>query len=900
MAQLNFPDNPIDGQLYPNPCPQGVIQYRWDVSTGIWRIVGVATGVNSGTYGDSVTVGQFTVDVQGIVTDARNVPIADASTEQQGIVKLTDSLTTISSTLGLTATAGRNLQGQIGDLNSCLVPDHTTVVNALNSLQRQADQLNEGALIWCGYYNAEEGDITYVSLIGQKLGYRIGQELPTPGPDNAGDMFIVLKAGNPYIAGDYNAPNVFVEVGNWIVSERVRWSEVDATGGPVQAKDVVFQPSQPLTATNVQGALYQITQLFRTGIGGATISETKPLNPYPGQLWWDNDDGIFYIYYTDQNSQQWVEAGGGNTGNLTDGGGGIYLINTGVGLSGGPITSSGTISLEPAFIDKFDFNLSRIGGVIPNVGFDYSNTTGILDLKITSDFTGKDPQTAFSQEGANILNSKIDQLSGANVLAGTYDASLGQLVFATPAGTAKGFVAGQNLPIPSAAIDNYYVIVTVGGNQGPGVTVEAQPGDWWICEGQDNPPVWFLINYDTPGTTASGVSVVPIPGIEQATNVQSALGLLELQSQDRIEFVETTSDGVNIVVSKPGVQSYDGTTLSIGLDYASVDQRGIVQLTSDVRGSSDTLAVTQAAVSAINAKIDAVTGANILAGTYNSNTGTLVSVTPAGQAAGLQPGQQALPSDQVPDNYYLIVVVGGGFGPPGATLPPSGVQSGDWFINERAQGTGTWVTIDYENRTTVASQVGISPIPYISATDVQGALAQIQTEVMDAVVGVTAGNDGISVQLTPVNADVGYIANLTLNPANQVDIGGVYVPDGFGIGCSGSGGIYLIPPTADTLGGVKQGENIVIDADGTINATVPAVKPPTQLDPLPFDGITTTFTLRVDGVPITPTNSVSVLIALGGIIQTAGDAYTVTGSSINFASAPNTAMTFYGVAFAYS
>jgi hypothetical protein len=866
----------------------------------MWRIVGVATGVVPGTYGSDILVGEFTVDAKGAITEARNIPIASATTSSPGIVQLTDSLNTVSDTLALTATAGRNIQLQIGDLNACTVPDRSNVVNALNSLQRQADQLNEGALIWCGYYDAEEGDILFVSLVGERLGYRIGQELPTPGPDNAGDFFIVSKAGNPYIAGDYNAPDTFIETGNWILSEKVRWSEVDASGGPIKASNVVFNPTGPLTATDVQGAIYQVTQLFRTGIGGATIAESKPLNPYPGQLWWDNDDGIFYIYYVDSNSQQWVEAGGGNTGSLQDGAGGIYLLNTGVGLKGGPITTEGTISLEPAYIDLFDFDLSRIGGVIPNVGFDYSNTTGILDLNITSDYTGKDPETAFSQEGANLLNAKIDSLSGANVLAGTYDASKGEMAYVTPAGAARGFVAGQNLPPASAQIDNFYVIVTIGGNIGPnGPGEPSGPADWWICEGTDDPPVWFLIDYDTPGQTASSVSVIPIPGIEQATNVQSALALLETQSQDRIEFAETTSDGITVTVSQPAPDDYDGTTLSIGLEYASVAQRGIVQLTNDFRGSSETLAITQNAANQLNAKIDSLAGANVLAGTYNANTGFVVNATPAGAAAGFVPGDQAPNADRVPDNYYLIVTVTGGFGPPGAVIPPTGVQSGDWFIVERAQGTGAWITIDYENRTTTASQVSITQIPNIASTDVQGALAEIQAETDQAITRASSSNDGISVNVTPINADIGQQLSIELNPATDKDIGGVFVAEFSGLTLTPSGGLAVAPASVDELGGVIPGQNIIISPEGVISATVPDVRPPAQLDALPFDGITQTFTLRVSGVPITPSNAVSILVVVGGVIQTADTAYTVTGSSINFSEAPSAGTSFYGVAFAY-
>jgi len=306
MSQLNFPDNPIDGQLYPNPCPVGVIQYRWDTSTFMWRIVGVATGVTPGTYGNDVTVGQFAVDVQGKVTDADNIPIRRATTELSGLVVLNDTTTSTSITEALTAKAGKRLQDQIGNLSDCIVPDHVNIVSALNDLQRQNIQLQTDAAIWCGYYDAEGGYISFVSIIGQRLGYRVGEHLPLPSISNGGDFFIVTKAGNPYIAGDYNAPQVLCEAGNWIMSEVAKWSEVRALGN-LTATDISYVPSAPLTAINVQNAIFQLQQLLRTAVGGATISETKPLNAYPGQLWWDSSDGTLYIYYIDSSGSQWVE-----------------------------------------------------------------------------------------------------------------------------------------------------------------------------------------------------------------------------------------------------------------------------------------------------------------------------------------------------------------------------------------------------------------------------------------------------------------------------------------------------------------------------------------------------------------------------------------------------------------
>ena len=52
------------------------------------------------------------------------------------------------------------------------------------------------------------------------------------------------------------------------------------------------------------------------GSGGAnvTVSSNPPTSPTPanGDLWWDSDVGELYIYYTDGDSNQWVETAGGS------------------------------------------------------------------------------------------------------------------------------------------------------------------------------------------------------------------------------------------------------------------------------------------------------------------------------------------------------------------------------------------------------------------------------------------------------------------------------------------------------------------------------------------------------------------------------------------------------------
>jgi len=80
VALLTFPPSPLNGDLYPTTPLPGQSQYQWSAADSVWRLEGVATGVVIGTYGDANNVGQFTVDAQGRLTSAANVPITFPTT----------------------------------------------------------------------------------------------------------------------------------------------------------------------------------------------------------------------------------------------------------------------------------------------------------------------------------------------------------------------------------------------------------------------------------------------------------------------------------------------------------------------------------------------------------------------------------------------------------------------------------------------------------------------------------------------------------------------------------------------------------------------------------------------------------------------------------------------------
>ena len=62
-----------------------------------------------------------------------------------------------------------------------------------------------------------------------------------------------------------------------------------------------------------------------------------------------------------------------------------------------------------------------------------------------------------------------------------------------------------------------------------------------------------------------------------------------------------------------------------------------------------------------------------------------------------------------------------------------------------------------------------------------------------------------------------------------------------------------------------------------------------------FNGVLTSFALTVGNTALTVGLPETLLIAVDGVIQEAGSAYTISGSNIVFGSAPQEAATFWGV-----
>ena len=95
MALLSFPPAPINGEVYPVAPVAGQNQYEWSSTQQTWRLLGTATGVVPGTYGDSTHVGRFQVNTAGQIVLAQNIAIELATTTQVGLIEIATNAETL-------------------------------------------------------------------------------------------------------------------------------------------------------------------------------------------------------------------------------------------------------------------------------------------------------------------------------------------------------------------------------------------------------------------------------------------------------------------------------------------------------------------------------------------------------------------------------------------------------------------------------------------------------------------------------------------------------------------------------------------------------------------------------------------------------------------------------------
>lgn len=226
MALLNFPGSPINGQLYPTTPLVGQNQYEYEASTLTWRLLGPAVGVVAGTYGNATNVGQFTVDTQGRITSAANIPIPGVSTPDLQQVTTQGAVTTDTIDVGGLIAAGLtypNVDGASGDylttdgagVLSWVTPPATPDLDAVTTA---------GSITTNGI---DVGSLTAAGLSYPLADGTVDQVLATDGAGNLGWLSTLKVVPAPTASTDSGAlGEVAIGAGFFYFYDGTQWLQV--------------------------------------------------------------------------------------------------------------------------------------------------------------------------------------------------------------------------------------------------------------------------------------------------------------------------------------------------------------------------------------------------------------------------------------------------------------------------------------------------------------------------------------------------------------------------------------------------------------------------------------------------------------------------------------------------
>jgi hypothetical protein len=248
---------------------------------------------------------------------------------------------------------------------------------------------------------------------------------------------------------------------------------------------------------------------------------------------------------------------------------GVVQIGSNITVAAGVISVADATTVVPGVV-TVGTNIQVAAGTISVLS---SSTSQAGVVQLYDGVNSTSITEALTANQGKILQDQIDVLAATSnlTLAGTIDATTGDLVTVTTAGTAQSFVINDPLPAAAAGNDGYFVIVTTAGTFTPpgGAATSFNVGDWVLSDGS----IWERLAVGFSGgaatTTTAGIVRLATDAETQAgTDANPAVTPVSLQSK-LSDSISTTSS-TTIASSTAVKTAYDLAAAAIPkLDLAA-------------------------------------------------------------------------------------------------------------------------------------------------------------------------------------------------------------------------------------------------------------------------------------------------------------------------------------------